>query len=314
MAELTVVFADLAGSTGLYEVLGNAKAAEIVSRATQWMGKLSEVRGGKVIRYLGDGVLIAFSDANAAANVAVEIQRLHRDRLNNWPADLKSLKIKIGMAQGSVLEQDGDYFGQPVHFAATLCELAGPDQILASPSVVANLYDDSNIHFRNLGLMNMRGNAPPTDVFNIEWRQESASNFMTIEGALETGYQETAPAPVSIELQWEHLRKTYVLDDMPITLGRSSEVSFLIDNRRVSRLQARLERRGSKFVLIDTSTYGTWVRFGDNMSVISLRRNECVLLSRGELALGSPFDDASTPVVKFHINDSFSPSGLANNL
>jgi class 3 adenylate cyclase len=312
MAELTVVFADLAGSTGLYEVLGNAKAAEVVSRATQWMGKLSEVRGGKVIRYLGDGALIAFDDATAATNVAIEIQRLHRDRLNNWPADLKSLKIKIGLAQGSVLEQDGDYFGQPVHLAATLCELAGPDQILASPSVVVNLYDDSDIRFRNLGLMNMRGKAPPSDVFSIEWRQESASNFMTVEAQLETGYQETAPAPVSIDLQWGSERKTYVLDDMPITLGRSNDANFWIDNRRVSRMQARLERRGNKFVLIDTSTYGTWVRFADNLSVISLRRNECVLLSRGELAMGSPFDDASTPVVKFTINDSFSPSGLAS--
>ena len=54
----TIAFADFTGSTGLYETLGNTKAAESLTRGTHWIGKLCESRGGRVIKYLGDGVLM----------------------------------------------------------------------------------------------------------------------------------------------------------------------------------------------------------------------------------------------------------------
>lgn len=74
MAELTIVFADLTGSTGLFEALGNSRAAEVVTRTTHWMGRLAQARGGRVIKYLGDGVLLSFVYNPAAVLTAIEIQ------------------------------------------------------------------------------------------------------------------------------------------------------------------------------------------------------------------------------------------------
>ena len=62
----TVVFTDLAGSTGLYEVLGNARAAEAINQLTQWIGRVCESHGGRVVKMLGDGVLCVFPDGRPA--------------------------------------------------------------------------------------------------------------------------------------------------------------------------------------------------------------------------------------------------------
>jgi len=141
MAELTIVFADLTGSTGLFEALGNAKAAEVVTRTTQWIGKLCQSRGGRVIKYLGDGVLMSYTDNHAAVVAVADLQRQHRERGSSYPGNSK-MKIKIGLARGEVVEQDGDCFGDAVNVAARLSDLSGADQIFASESVIEALPDD----------------------------------------------------------------------------------------------------------------------------------------------------------------------------
>ena len=56
MADVTVVFADLTGSTGIYESLGNAKATRAITGLTEWIGKVCASHEGRVVKYLGDGV------------------------------------------------------------------------------------------------------------------------------------------------------------------------------------------------------------------------------------------------------------------
>lgn len=156
MAELTIVFADLTGSTGLFEALGNSRAAEVVTRTTHWIGKLCQARGGRVIKYLGDGVLLSFEYNPGAVLAAIELQSSHRERHSSVPGG-DQMKIKIGMARGEVVEQDGDCFGDAVNVASRLSDLSGGDQIFASESVIDALPHDEDIHFRNLGPMDIRG-------------------------------------------------------------------------------------------------------------------------------------------------------------
>ena len=56
----TVVFADLFGSTGVFEAVGNAKATEAVTQATTWVANRFTAYGGRVVKFLGDGVLAIF--------------------------------------------------------------------------------------------------------------------------------------------------------------------------------------------------------------------------------------------------------------
>lgn len=86
---------------------------------------------------------------------------------------------------------------------------------------------------------------------------------------------------------------------MPIHLGRLSDAEFAVNDPRVSRRHARIEWEDNHFVLTDLSSYGTWVRFAG----VALRRNGCVLLEQGEIALGAPFTDFTVPTVSFSLRD-----------
>ncbi len=298
MSELTIVFADLTGSTGLFEALGNSRAAEVVTRTTHWIGKLCQARGGRVIKYLGDGVLMSFEYNPAAVQAVIEIQTEHRERNATYPSH-SQMKIKIGMARGEVVEQDGDCFGDAVNVAARLSDLSGSDQIFASESVIDALPHDDDIRYRNLGPMDIRGKTGQSVVYRIDWLRESTSEFLTMAAGLETVGVPTSRLPSTIELSWNHNRTLFEAIDMPVFLGRGNDAQFAVLDPRVSRLHARLDRRGDLFVLTDISSYGTWVRFAGSSAVISLRRQECVLLDKGEMALGATFDDPTAAIVSF---------------
>lgn len=298
MAELTIVFADLTGSTGLFEMLGNSRAAEVVTRTTHWIGKMCQARGGRVIKYLGDGVLMSFEYNPGAVLAAIEIQTMHRERSGTLPGGNK-MKIKIGMARGEVVEQDGDCFGDAVNVASRLSDLSGADQIFASESVIDALPHDEDIGFRNLGPMDIRGKSEPMTVYRIDWQRDTASDFLTMQAGLETVGAPASRLPSSIELTWRDQKGLFDANDMPVFMGRGNDAHFAVLDPRVSRLHARLDRRGDLFVLSDISSYGTWVRFAGSSAVIALRRQECVLLDKGEMALGASFDDPTAPIVSF---------------
>lgn len=298
MAELTIVFADLTGSTGLFEALGNSRAAEVVTRTTQWMGRLAQARGGRVIKYLGDGVLLSFAYNPAAVLTAIEIQNTHRERNAGVPG-ARQMKVKIGMARGEVVEQAGDCFGDAVNVASRLSDLSGADQIFATQSVIDALPREEDIRWRNLGPMDIRGKSGPMTVYRIDWQSETQTDFLTMATGLETLGPASSQLPSTIELCWREQRAQFDSSDMPVFLGRGNDAHFAVLDPRVSRLHARLDRRGDLFVLSDISSYGTWIRFAGSTAIIALRRQECVLLDKGEMALGAPFDDPTAPIVGF---------------
>lgn len=300
MSLVTIVFADLTGSTGIFESLGNIKAAEVVTKTTQWIGKICLGRGGRVIKYLGDGVLMSFANNLSAIHSVVDIQRSHRERVSAWPDNMK-MQIKIGMARGEVVEQDGDCFGDAVNVASRLSDLSGADQIFVTKEVVDELTPSTDIRFRRLGPMNIRGKSEQMSVYRIEWQGEDSSEFMTVQANLDQIDTHGKSLSVRLELSWLDVNLKFNPEDLPVFLGRVSDAQFIVNDPRVSRLHAKIDLRGDVFVLEDVSSFGTWVRFAGSEAVIALRRQQCVLLDKGEIALGSSFEDFSTPTVSYRI-------------
>ena len=102
---------------------------------------------------------------------------------------------------------------------------------------------------------------------------------------------------------WLDANLSFNLTDLPLKIGRVPEADFVVNDPRVSRMHANIDMRSGNYVLEDTSSYGTWVRFAGSDHVICLRRQECLLHSDGEIAMGSPFNDYSTPTVSFRLVD-----------
>ena len=299
MAEVTVVFADFTGSTGIFESLGNAKATQAVTRLTKWVGEVCTSKNGQVVKNLGDGVLMVFFQNEAAVDAVIEMQQVHAERIKKWPDKLK-MYLKVGMAHGEVIEQEGDFFGDAVNVASRLSDLAGADQILATDKVIDELPPDTLVRYRSLGVMGLRGRHEACMVYRVEWQNEVSSDFFTVPAELSATPVDNTVRPSSlIALSWLDMQSTFTPADSPVYLGRDADAQFVVSDPCVSRLHVKITWRAGKFYLEDVSSYGTWVRFAGSDAVIALRRQECVLLGEGEAALGAPFEDFSVPTVSF---------------
>ncbi len=302
--QTTVVFTDLHGSTAVFEALGNALATEAITEITSRISQQCVQGGGKVVKTLGDGVLVMFPDGQSAINAVVEIQRSHSNRMLRTAPELR-MPLRIGVASGEVEMVAGDCYGDAVNVASRLCDLCGPYQIWANAAALAMAEERQGTNFRILGPINIRGRAEPCTVYQIEWHEDVASDFLTMQGSLD-------PAQISgdrdalgreVELTWSGNSRRFKSFELPIQLGRVHDADFIVNDPRVSRIHARLEWRNGSVVFVDASSYGSWVRFaGTKGSDVLLRRAECVLHGKGELALGASFSDASVPTVAFAIS------------
>jgi adenylate cyclase len=299
----TVVFTDLHGSTAVFEALGNARAAETVTQITTWIAQQCNRHGGTVVKTLGDGVLAMFADRHSAVAAVVSLQRGHSKWLLRAPSDLR-MPMRIGVASGDVEMVGGDCYGDPVNVASRLCDLCEPNQIWVNAATLEGEAETGGASFRLLGPISIRGRAEPCTVYQIEWREEVATDFLTMQGALDQTLSSGSADALGreIELSWLGVSKHYHAFDLPMTIGRGKSADFFVDDRRVSRTHARLEWRNGSVVFVDVSSYGSWIRFmGSSGADVLLRREECVLHGHGELALGASFADPSVPTVTFTI-------------
>lgn len=297
----TVVFADLTGSTGVFESLGNALATKAITSITQWISDVCLSHGGRVVKTLGDGVLAVFPDALRAVDAVVEMQRVHYRRIEEQPDKLR-MRLQVGMAAGELIEVDGDCYGDAVNVASRLSDLSGPEEIWATDTVISQFESPrEGTRFRSLGAISIRGKAESRVVYRIEWREEVPSWNLTEPG--EMGLLEQTPEAKGgkIEFSWLDQQQGFHWLDMPVHLGRENVAQFIVPDQRVSRLHARIDWRQGSFVVTDLSSYGTWVRFNGSPKELALRRDSTVLHADGEIALGASFDDFTAPVVSFRL-------------
>jgi class 3 adenylate cyclase len=302
MAELTIAFVDLTGSVSVFETLGDDRATKAVTKLTQWIGSVGLENGGTVVKMLGDGVLLSFTNNQMAVESITQIQQEHAKRVARWPNRLK-LMMQVGMARGQVIQVDGDCFGDAVNVASRLSDLAGSEQILVTDAVIRKLAPRNGVRSRSLGPMRIKGRVEPCEVFRIEWQTEMLSEFLTLPADLHQLGMGAESVFGGIELGWLDSSHAFNLTDLPLKIGRVPEADFVVNDPRVSRLHASIDIRSGNYVLEDISSYGTWVRFDGAENAISLRRQECLLHSDGEIAMGAPFNDFSAPTVKFKLVD-----------
>jgi adenylate cyclase len=300
-ARTTVMFADLTGSTGVFEALGNEAATQTITGLTGWIGQVCQKHRGRVVKTLGDGVLALFPDGENSLDAAVHLQREHTRRQKaRGPARL--MDIQIGLDCGEIVEVDGDCYGDAVNVASRMADLSGGRQIWATDSVTEQVeFPAPGVRFHALGNVAIRGKAQQRKVFRIEW-DDTATDMMTLPGFAAPAIQAARPEPLGlIELSYLDVSREFRAEDLPVHLGRAREAEFVVNDRHVSRLHARIEFRNPSFVLVDLSSFGTCVRFTGAKTVLTLRRDECVLHDSGEIALAPSFDDLMVPTVNFSL-------------
>ncbi|MEL4179925.1 adenylate/guanylate cyclase domain-containing protein [Roseateles sp. PN1] len=301
--ERTVLFADLRGSTALFETLGNAEATSVVTHTVNLVGQAVTECHGKLIKTLGDGLMAVFEVPRDGVLSAIRMHELlervvARGKQHGASAGLRSLRMQVALARGEVVEMNGDCFGDAVNVSARLLNHAGDNETLITAEVLQGLGSVLRSRFRSLDLIAVRGRSEPVHVHVLDQPSHGATGDMA---ATQFGEVMQSVEPDGIRLQWLDLDRVFDIDSMPIVLGRSVQATYCITDGRVSRSHARIDWHGGSFSITDLSYNGTFVRFGSAGETVSLKRGSCTLHGSGVIGLGSPPIDATSPVVRFEV-------------
>ena len=292
----TVVFADLVGSTGIFERLGDATAGRFVTQLTGALSKTFVQHQGRLVKLLGDGLFVVFPAETDAVAACVAIQTHLRESPVFAGGGDKPIQMQMGVESGEVVEIEGDCYGDAVNSAARLADLAGGEQILTTQRVRDALPPLQRDQLRSLGPMYLRGKSEATEVFRVEWRSDADADATVMGHSL---FKEASDGSLQLAVAGQTLH--LAARGEKLTLGRSSSASMPINDGRASRVHATVEWRGGHFVLSDTSSFGTWVYFGDQREPLVLRRTECYLVGQGEISLGGEREPASASLVRFAV-------------
>ena len=126
--EATILFADICGSTRLYEQYGDVQARQLVSQVLNALTDETSRYAGTVIKTIGDEIMCRFPDAEQAVRAACDMHRVLKEEAT---LAKRNIAIKIGLHHGPVLLENNDVFGDGVNVAARMASLAKADQIPA---------------------------------------------------------------------------------------------------------------------------------------------------------------------------------------
>ncbi|MFL5686715.1 MAG: adenylate/guanylate cyclase domain-containing protein [Chloroflexota bacterium] len=155
-----IAFVDLTGFTGLTQRLGDDVAAGMSLRLADLARDTTSRHGGRLVKVLGDGALLAAPTADDAAAAALELLAAL------GAADLPS--GHAGVHSGPVVEREGDVFGRTVNIAARLAD-AAPDRRVYAVAQVASTLDAKRFRVEVVGSTDLQG-VGPVDVWSVAAR------------------------------------------------------------------------------------------------------------------------------------------------
>ncbi|MBL8519153.1 MAG: adenylate/guanylate cyclase domain-containing protein [Betaproteobacteria bacterium] len=279
--EAAVLFADVSGSTKLYDTVGDKVAFAAVQQCVDAFTECTVKHNGRVIKTIGDEVMAVFPDAAAATLAAIAMQN-ELDTLE--PTSGTRLGARIGYQYGPVIERDNDLFGDCVNLAARLSGVAIRGQVITTRATADRL----NVHLRaacrQLHAIDVKGKGE-VEICEVLWKEGDQTVTVTAPS--------TSSAIRQTTLVLKYGGREIVLDagKSALAFGRDKAAEWVIDDPNASRQHGAFEYRGGKFHLTDHSANGTWVTFDGNAEFV-LRRESCTLLGRGWIAFGQSRDKA----------------------
>ncbi len=184
----SILFTDLVNSTALLQRVGDEDAVEVFKAHHRVLSEAATGAGGDEVKWLGDGLMVAFASAADAVRCAVAMQQASARHI-----DGEILQIRVGVTAGEATRSDTDYFGTHVVVARRLCDRAQAGQILCTV-LVANLLSGRHaFNFRPVGDLDLKGIEQPV---------------------------------ATCEVVYEHAEQIVLLSPPPFT-GRTSEMAKL---------------------------------------------------------------------------------------
>jgi class 3 adenylate cyclase len=289
--EVAIVFADVVGSTQLYDKFGDTKASETVALCLDVMKDATHQYNGTVIKTIGDEVMSTFATVEEAMGAAVMMQS--RISADNKQDDRIAVSIRIGCHYGPVVQEQNDIFGAAVHTANRMTSQAKARQIVISGGTVEKMSPELKRQTRQIDVATVRGKLDEVALYELLWNPEEATSMLpTIEwenqdrkaSRLELSFRDTT-------IEVNDKRKNVIM-------GRAEDNDLVVKGNLISRIHAKVEMRRGKFVLVDQSTNGTFLQSlqGDEIFV---RRDSAEIHGEGTIGLGRAEEPGASLAIHF---------------
>lgn len=282
-----VLFADVSGSTKLYEIVGDTQAHAAVDLCVKLFSALTEQHGGRVVKTIGDEVMAVFADAPPAATAARDIQLGVQDMA---PVDKVRLGVRVGFHYGVLVERDGDVFGDTVNLAARLAEMASRGQIITSLETAERLAPVQKMDARRLYSIPVKGREREVDICELMWTDSDDATQVVASRA-------STDAGDALRLVYRTRIIVVGPERRSVVLGRDATADLVVADRMASRAHCEIEQRQDKFVIADRSANGTFLSIDGDREIV-LRREEALLRGHGFITLGQSRSTA-TEFVEF---------------
>jgi class 3 adenylate cyclase len=190
---VTVMFTDIANSTGLTEELGDDEWSRLLSGHRDLVRSLFVSHGGQVVGTQGDGCLGRFPTPAEAVLCAVDMQKEIAQTRHDTDFPLE---VRIGIHAGEAVEDDGDLVGRVVNVAARVTSETKPGEILVTEPVAD--YLGGELRFEDRGLRELRGLSQPRHLLAVRWDEDVSpqppASTSGTEGGSPPGVPPAAPA------------------------------------------------------------------------------------------------------------------------
>lgn len=287
------MFADVVGSTRIYEALGDQRAREVIAVCLDLMQGATEKNHGTVIKTIGDEVMATFPTADDGLNAAAQIQRT----ISTHPAlqiEGQAVSVRIGVHFGPVVLEKHDVFGATVNTANRMTSQAKSGQIMTTAATVELLSPDWRASVRQIDLAALSVQGAEVMQYEAMWQTEDITSMLP---SIHLGGSADRRA---VRLRLVMADRELVLDETrpQIAIGRADENDVIIRGNLISRIHARIELSRSKFLLIDQSTNGTFVT-SLNGEEAFVRRDSMQLKGAGMIGLGKVPEPDSPQTIRF---------------
>ena len=293
--EVAILFADVVGSTKLYEQLGDVRARDMVGTCVELMRSATDHHNGTVIKTMGDEIMATFTSADDALDAGAQMQReiTHHPGLK---VNDHAVAIRIGCNFGPVVMEARDIFGSAVHTANRMTSQAKAGQIITTAAMIEHLSSEWRASVRQIDVATLKGRSSEFALFEVLWQPEESTSMVA---TITTG-ESDKPQRLRLLYQGQDVLVDHGREI--ITIGRAEDNDLVIKGNLISRLHARIEFSRNKFMLIDQSTNGTFVAVRDGEDTF-VRRDSMQLRGEGLIGLGKVPDENSSQVIRYSFED-----------
>lgn len=296
--QVAILFADVVGSTQLYDSMGDESARETVQQCVEIMRQATDQYGGSVIKTMGDEVMSTFPSADDAMNAASQMQQ----RITNNSqvgSEGVHVAIRIGCHFGPVVVADRDIFGAAVHTANRMTSQAKAGQIITTAVTVEQLSGEWKALVRQIDVAVVKGQSDEVAVFEVLWQPEDATSMLPSLNVKAPATTVTTRLRLKVGDQDVVLGEGYLVN---ASLGRADQNDVVVKGKLISRVHARIEMLKNRFVLVDESTNGTFVQRDDGEEFY-VRRDSTELSGSGIISLGRVATQGTSLAVEYSFED-----------